>query len=317
MLKTTLRSFFRATLLAGCNLTMTVAALGAEPSADEKAVRETLNSYVEAFNKHDAAAVSEFWAEKAVHIDRNSDKRLEGRAAIKADFEELFEDSPGVKLAGEVGAVDFVTPDVAVVEGHATLTIPGDEDTASDFSATLVRQKDSWKLQVVQESSAAVPDSPHEALRDLVWLVGSWVDNAEGDVKVSVNVEWSEGGEFLIRSFHAQTAEGVKRAGTQIIGWDPRAEQIRSWTFNADGSFGDGVWSKVGDAWHVASSQTLVDGRAAGGTYVLTPVDENSMTIQLIGHEIEGEPQPSTPAVTVVRAEAPANPATESKGAAK
>ena len=60
--------------------------------------------------------------------------------------------------------------------------------------------------------------------------------------------------------------------------------------------------SRVGDEWHIKSSQTLANGDAASGTYVMTPIDENTMTVQLIGHEIEGEPQPATPAITVIRA---------------
>ena len=79
-----------------------------------------------------------------------------------------------------------------------------------------------------------------------------------------------------------------------------RFETIRSWSFNSDGSFGDGVWSEVGDAWHVKTTQTLADGSAASGTFVMTP-DGDSMTVQLIGHEIEGAPQPSSDEITVVR----------------
>ena len=46
---------------------------------------------------------------------------------------------------------------------------------------------------------------------------------------------------------------------------------------------------------------TLADGRTATGTYVMTPVDEKTMTIQLIAHTIDGAPQPTNDPVTLVR----------------
>ena len=81
---------------------------------------------------------------------------------------------------------------------------------------------------------------------------------------------------FLIRTIVEQSDGQVSRAGTQIIGWDPRSEHIRSWDFNADGSFGDGTWSKNGGDWLVKSSQTLASGEAASGKDV-----EPSRVLQL------------------------------------
>jgi uncharacterized protein (TIGR02246 family) len=40
---------------------------------------------------------------------------------------------------------------------------------------------------------------------------------------------------------------------------------------------------------------------AASGTYVLNRIDNDTLTLELIGHEVEGEPQPTSQAVRVVR----------------
>ncbi|MEQ1828466.1 MAG: SgcJ/EcaC family oxidoreductase [Pirellula sp.] len=90
--------------------------------------------------------------------------------------------------------------------------------------------------------------------------------------------------------------------------WDPRSHQIRSWSFLADGSFGDNTWSKVDNDWIIKSSQTLIDGHAATGNYLLSRVDANKVTLKLMGHEIEGRPQPVSDPVTIVRL--PAAPST-------
>jgi hypothetical protein len=95
--------------------------------------------------------------------------------------------------------------------------------------------------------------------------------------------------------------------GTQIIGWDPRAKQIRSWTFNSDGSFGEGLWSRNQDEWLVRTSQTLPDGRAATATQVIQRLDNDAVTVQTIGKEVDGVLEPASDPVTVARvAEEPA-----------
>jgi hypothetical protein len=90
------------------------------------------------------------------------------------------------------------------------------------------------------------PATAADALRELAWLEGKWVDDSK-DTPVVWTFRWSRERSFLIRSFSIQGGEEERLLGTQLIGWDARSQEIRSWTFNSDGSFGDGVWSKVGD----------------------------------------------------------------------
>ena len=58
--------------------------------------------------------------------------------------------------------------------------------------------------------------------------------------------------------------------GTQVIGWDPAAGTIRSWMFDSDGGFGEGIWSKKDNSWIVKFSQVLPDGRKASATNIYT-----------------------------------------------
>ena len=277
----------------------------AQDSADERSdsVRAAMRTYVEAFNSNDAAAVSALWAENAVYVDRETGDRLEGREALHQDFAGLFEDRPGIRLAGEVISVDFITDDVALVEGRATVFVADAEPNQASFSASFVRDGSVWMMHSVHESNLPEPETAGAALEDLEWMLGRWVDDSDANLTVDTTVKWAPGGSYIIRAYVVHGDEGVQREGTQIIGWDPRAYEIRSWTFNSDGSFGDGVWSQVGDTWHVKSTQTLADGAAASGTYVITATDDDSMSIQLIGHEIDGTPQPSSDVVSVVRSQ--------------
>ncbi|MCA9162058.1 MAG: SgcJ/EcaC family oxidoreductase [Planctomycetales bacterium] len=283
--------------------------------SDEAAVRQTLEKYIAAFNSKDLKAVASTWAANGVHIDRESGARTEGRDAIMADIKSAFEQQPALRLAGRIDQIRLLKSDVATVEGETSVGAPGEAPSVSVFSALLVLDNGRWTIHSIEESAAPNPVQAGEALRGLEWLVGRWVDETEAS-RVDTTVRWSSNGAFLIRSFAVRNDDNVTQQGTQIIGWDPRSREIRSWSFNSDGSFGDGVWSKNGDDWLIRSSQTLADGRAATGTYVLTRVDENAMQLKLIGHEIEGEPQPASPTVKVVRATEPAKnetPSTSSK----
>lgn len=272
----------------------------ADLRADEMVIRKGIADYVDAFNQKDLDAVSGMWAVDAIHVDRETGERTEGRDAMKTDIAAVFKEQPDTRLAVRVDRVRLIKPDVARVEGQASVGSSGGEPAVSAFSAVLVQEGEKWLIDSIEEMPLPQPSSPYDALRDLEWLVGRWVDDSDPG-RVDTMFRWSADRGFLLRSFVVQSADGVAAQGTQVIGWDPRSREIRSWTFNSDGSFGDATWSKNGDDWLIKSSQTLSDGQAASGTFVLTRVDDNTLTLQLIGHELEGEPQPAGKTATVVR----------------
>lgn len=281
--------------------------------ANEEEVRRTFSGYLEAFNKRHVEALAQMLSENSVHVDRETGTRTEGRQAIQKDLEATFKMYPTIQLSGHVDRVRVIQPTVAQAEGE-TLVVGGADaqPVGSRFSAILVKGDSGWKIDSVEESPLPRPNSAYEALRELEWLIGRWVDES-AEVRVETTFRWSTNQSFLLRSYVVRLSDGTERQGTQVIGWDPRSREIRSWSFNADGSFGDGVWSRNGDGWLIRSSQTLADGRAASGTYVMTRIDDATMTTQLLGHEIEGEPQPAGEAVTMVRAIEPPSPATSDR----
>jgi uncharacterized protein (TIGR02246 family) len=256
--------------------------------------------YAASFNKHDLNAIAGFWTEQAIHIDRETGERTVGRDAVREDIKAALEVRPKTVLQGSVKQVRFIKPDVASVEGDVTVSSPDAGPTKNMFSAILIDRNGKWMIDSMEETPLPVPSSAQEALQELDWLVGRWIDSSE-ESQINTVIRWTEDKAFLLRSFLIETSEGGSQQGTQIIGWDPRSQEIRSWSFNSDGSFGDAIWTKNGDDWLIKSSQTLSDGQASSGTFVLTKVSDNEITLQLIGHEIEGEPQPTSMGVSVVR----------------
>lgn len=270
--------------------------------ADDAEVRDAITAYVVAFNAKDADSVASMWTENASHTDRSLFETTEGRDAIMADINEVFAADTPVKLSGSVENVRLITPAVASVQGAVAVTVGDQVATTDRFSAILVKQDGRWMIDSLEESPVVAPESSSAALSQLDWLVGSWKDDG-GPTPVQSVVRPAIGGAFLVRSFESTMPDGAAIVSTQIIGWDAARSQIRSWTFDGDGSHGEGTWVNTGNEWLVKSTQTLSDGRMASGTYVIKPQSADAMTVQLIGRQIDGQMMPSSDVVTVVRDE--------------
>jgi hypothetical protein len=158
------------------------------------------------------------------------------------------------------------------------------------------------------EKSAAVTSSETEAdntaqaspLEALDWMVGTWIDEGE-DATIITECSWTKNRKFLKRSFQMKIDKETTLEGDQFVGWDPLAGQIRSWTFDSEGGFGEGIWIQDGDQWLVKASFVLADGSRASSLNVYTYVDDDTIRWQSTNREIAGELQPNIPQVTVVR----------------
>ena len=131
-------------------------------------------------------------------------------------------------------------------------------------------------------------------------MIGEWTDQA-GEGSVATECHWARNNNFIIRAFTVSVAGGVEMAGMQIIGWDAAQKQIRSWTFDSDGGFGEGIWSKKDKSWYIQSTGTLPDGSKSSSTNIITYVDDNTFTWQSINRVAGGDLQPSVDEVLVVR----------------
>jgi uncharacterized protein (TIGR02246 family) len=273
----------------------------AKPNPEEAVIQKAVEQYIAAYNKGDAAALAKCWCETAEHINAATGERSTGRDAIEKNFAKMFAANGETELAVTVESIRFIRPDVAQINGQAVTITEGEEPSDSTFTAVLVKDKEQgWLLDSVNETVIPAQPKPADFLAELEFLIGHWVDDSE-DVRVDTTVRWSPNRAFIVRSYTLEREDGVEHQGTQVIGWDPKNERIRCWMFDSDGSFGEGTWSKTDDGWMVKLARTLSDGRGASGTQVITKVDEDTLSVQTIGQEIDGEPSPATDPVRVVR----------------
>jgi uncharacterized protein (TIGR02246 family) len=270
----------------------------AQTGSDEAAIRAAVKSYVEAYNRGDAKAVAEHWSDAGQWVSPSGEKAT-GKEAIAAALKTLFEENKGVTIAVDEPEVRLITDDVAVEEGVVHVSSPDGPPSKSTYQAIHVKQSGKWKLNSVRETEVVELPAANGALQDLAWLVGEWADPDGGS---TAKVAWTKNKTFLSYSFKMATPEGDDLEGTQVIGWDPANETIRSWMFDSDGGFGEGVWSRRDNTWVVKFQQTLADGRTASATNVYTLVDGNSFTWKSIGRQVDGEYMPNIGEVKIARA---------------
>jgi uncharacterized protein (TIGR02246 family) len=282
-----------------------------EPAPDEAAIRQAVQLYVEAYNRGDAAAVAALWSDDGEYVSPSGES-FRGRKKIEAALKEFFKENRGSQLQVSPASVKFPTPGRATETGTAIVTRPGQPREETQYSATYVKKGDQWKLASVREEEAPVVAASYEHLKELEWLIGDWVDSDE-TATVETSYQWARDKSFITASFAVNVQGRLDLQGTQVIGWDPVKNTIRSWVFDSKGGFGEGVWTKQGSRWQVKASSVLSSGKKASAINIFTYVDANTMTFQSIGREVDGEPLPNIDEVKIVRKEPAPQPAGKSK----
>ena len=172
--------------------------------------------------------------------------------------------------------------------------------TKTSYTAIHVKKNGKWLIDSICETVLPAPSSNYDKLKELEWMIGTWVDQDE-NATVETTCSWTKNRNFLLRQFKVSVKDRVEMEGTQIIGYDAAAGQIRSWVFDSDGGFGVGVWSKEGNRWIVKASGTQAGGQRTSAVHIITYVSENSFTWQSVGREVDGEVLPNIDEFQVVR----------------
>jgi len=274
---------------------------GENTNVDEAAIRKAIDSYVEAFNQGDAKALAAHFGEQGEMVTPAGDT-LRGRQQLEETFATYFQETKDAKIELQGTAVRLLSPSVAIETGVARVLVPDAEPSETEYEAIHVKTAEGWKIDSVREEESQVAAPSHyEQLKELEWMIGRWVD-AEGGSAVQTSCRWTTNRNFLVRSFKVFVEDRVDFEGTQVIGWDPYNQAIRSWMFDSDGGFAVGRWSGAGGRWTVSSLNILPDGRRASATFIYELVDDNTVRFRSIGRQVDGELMPNLEPITVVRA---------------
>ncbi len=288
-------------LLAG------LAVLGGEPvevqppaqgSADETAIRQTAEKFTAAFNRGDAPAVAALWTDNGEYVSTEGQRFL-GREAIQKSYVDFFAENPDARITLTVDSIRLLNEITAIENGMATvLSGPYGLPAVSRYTVVHVKQDGRWLVAVAHETpEGSVGDG--NPLVDFEWLIGSWT-TVSGETRIDMTCRWIADKAFIQRSFTVRAGDDVASSGVQIIGWDPAAEQVTSWTFDSTGGFSVGVWTPQDTGWMIQAEGVLGDGTPTSATNLLSRTDDDVLSWKSVDR-VAGDVQlPDTPE-TIIR----------------
>ncbi len=197
-------------------------------------------------------------------------------------------------------SVRFIGPDLAIEDGTATVTDAPDEPAQhSPYTVVYAGQEGKWLMASARDLPDE-PTTPEEQLKQLRWLIGEWVDESP-EALVMTSYRWTDNQCYILSEFKVQIGGRPVMTGTRRIGWDPLAKKIRSWVFDSEGGFGEGVWTREGNRWIVKMTGVTRDGKAASSTNIITRVSKDRMTWQSRDRVVGGEKTPDIETIPIVR----------------
>jgi uncharacterized protein (TIGR02246 family) len=273
----------------------------AEPSAgdtddrkaDRAGIEAQMKGFLKAFESGDAERVASFWAPGGELIgDDGSTYR--GRAAIAKAYRELFGTKQKRRAEVQRESLRFPSRDTAIEEGRFKVRVGEGEPSASRYSVLHVREGGKWLMAVVREWPAEAV-----SLADLEWLIGTWVAKRD-DAEVQTTYEWVWNKSFIRMRFTIRQKDKTL-SGFQMIGKDAESGELRSWTFESEGGFGEATLSRDGKRWVIASTGRQADGSTMTATNLLVPLGPDSFTWQSVKRSLDGEEVDDLPPVKVTR----------------
>jgi uncharacterized protein (TIGR02246 family) len=269
-----------------------------DKSAEQSAIEQAAKKFVEAYNGKNAEAIAGLFGPEA-RMEEADGTVVEGRDAIRAAYEAVFKQDPHSAISVSMDSLRFVQPDVAVEQGTTEFYPDGDQLTSrSQYLVVHLKDTEGWHMASVRTMDRQVL-SNYEYLRPLEWLVGKWVDEGNGSV-VKTTCRWSENRSYLLQDFEVHGATGLELKGSQRIGWDPQAKQIRTWIFDDSGAFGESTWKLSEGEWVVKVTGVGPNGESASATRRIEPVGEEHIVVTTTDRLLGDEALPDS-TVTMVR----------------
>jgi uncharacterized protein (TIGR02246 family) len=288
------RILFSVLALLSCGHSQAV-----DPKVAE-AVAANDRAYEAAHAKGDAVALAAFFAEDAGYTSEDGEV-FTGREAITGAIKKGLANARGSRIAIDTGVVEKLADEVVLQKGSTVLTDAEGSASRALFSAIHVKKDGKWKIKHLTETPLAVPDAA-ENLQELAWLLGKWEEkDAAAGVSVKSEYVLARNGKFITRNISVSRDKEVVMEGWQIIGWDPVAEQIHSWTFDDEGGFSEAMWSRDGNRWLCRETGTTPEGGITTSEQTWTRIGDDEVAWESGNRTRDGEPLPAISRITLKR----------------
>lgn len=276
------------TLVAVMATQAACAAQDAARKQDEQAIRAAAKEYLTALARGDAKAIAQSWTADGQFVD--AEGRSHAAAELAAEATPPKDDAPRPQVNVTASTIRFITADVAVEDGASEITWPeaNGPPTRGRFHATWVKQQGRWRLASLCEMADDAQAGP---LADLAWMVGAWRAESDG-TQFDAVVKWNDAGTALVRETQALRDGNLVLSSSQIVSWNPRTEQVQSWSFDPQGGHAEGTWTRDGDVWIEQVSGVLPDGRETSATVRIKPDGPDAFTRKLTDTRVDGKGVP-------------------------
>ena len=272
----------------------------ADTSPERAAVIANDRAYEAAYAKADVKALADFFAEDADYTTEDG-RTFSGREAIEGSIRAGLVANRGSKLAIAVDSVRVLAPETVLEKGSTTVTAKSGETSSALFTAIHVKKDGKWKINQLIESPMPVL-TPRDRLEELAWLIGEWEETDKtDDLSIRSQYLWARGGNFLTRNVTVKRVGNVTLEGWQIIGWDPVEERLRSWTFDGEGGFAEGYFTRDGTRWLLRETGVAPDGSRTSGDNTLTKLSADRFVWESNNRTLNGDPQPGIGRIEINR----------------
>lgn len=266
---------------------------------DEKGIRETVNKFVAAMNARNAKEAAALFTPAGEFVDGDGNT-FHGRDAIEAEFTELFKANPKAQLKLQMDSLRYVSAGVFIEEGTVTVaSSPNMPGKGIDYLMVHAKQPDGKWLLASVRSKGEEDETPQEALQDLAWMIGEWVDESSDSV-VKTKVRWSDDKNFILSDFTVQVGGKPAVTGSHRIGYDPTTKSFKSWVFDSTGGHAEGTWTQLDDRWVVKLHGVQSDGERGSMTCIYQPLGPDAYVF-MVSDRIQGDDDVPDVTVKVVR----------------
>lgn len=239
---------------------------------DRDAIRASVKSLVDAFERRDAAKVVSLLTEGA-ELDALDSPPIHGRKSILESLQKHFEKKQKQNMVLEAESLRFISRDTATEEGIVKTSQNNQAWATHRYTLMHVREDGKWLIASIREQPS--DDAP---LRDLEWLIGSWQAQRD-DLAINANYDWV-GNKAFIRGNITTRQKDRAISAMQVIGLDPKSGTLRIWIFEANGIYAEGACQRDENSWVFHTSGEAPDGTSVASKNILYYVNADTLTWQ-------------------------------------
>lgn len=266
-----------------------------EPAPEIAGLHEAATEFVTAYNKKDAAAIARLFTENGELTDLSGEEITSGRTEIEAFYSDVLANQNASSIAIEVSSVRLVTPVIAIEDGTAHFTPPGEESVPSSMAYMAVLNKNAEGKWLIASTRTLrdVTDAAGKLAALSTSLIGEWTSTSSDGVRLDLAIGWDLSGKFLSGEMLTTTADAEPQTGTIRIGWNAAKNSIVSWIFDSKGGVIEGVWTANGAGWLIRADGTTAEGETFSAMQKFTREGNDVIQWDASERVIAGEKQPA------------------------